>query len=36
MLYSVQKKDIRQASEVLADAFEEDPIWSKLYEGESD
>jgi ribosomal protein S18 acetylase RimI-like enzyme len=36
MLYSVQKKDIRQASEVLADAFEKDPIWSKLYEGESD
>ncbi len=36
MLYSVQKKDIRQASVVLADAFEKDPIWSKLYEGETD
>ncbi len=36
MLYSVQKKDIRQASEVLADAFEKDPVWSKLYEGETD
>ncbi len=36
MLYEVQKKDIRQASEVLADAFEKDPIWSKLYEGETD
>jgi len=36
MLYKVQKRDIVQASHVLADAFQRDPVWNKIYEGESD
>ena len=36
MLYRVQKADITQAGKVLADAFQHDPVWSKIYEGESD
>jgi GNAT superfamily N-acetyltransferase len=36
MLYRVQKGDITQAGKVLADAFQHDPIWNKIFEGESD
>ena len=36
MLYRVQKGDIVRASKVLADAFQRDPIWNKICEGESD
>ena len=36
MLYRVQKGDIMQASKVLADAFQHDPIWNKIYEGDPD
>ena len=36
MLYRVQKRDIVRASKVLADAFQRDPVWNKIYEGESD
>jgi len=35
MLYRVQKKDITRAGEVLADAFQNDPIWTRIFEGES-
>ena len=35
MLYRVQKRDIKRASKVLADAFQYDPLWNKVYEGES-
>ena len=35
MLYKVQKKDIERAGRVLADAFQDDPAWSKIFEGES-
>jgi len=35
MLYRVQKGDIVQASKVLADAFQHDPVWSKICAGES-
>ena len=34
MLYRVQKGDIVQASKVLADAFQHDPVWNKIYEGD--
>jgi ribosomal protein S18 acetylase RimI-like enzyme len=34
MLYRVQKKDVVRASKVLADAFQHDPIWNKIYEGD--
>ena len=34
MLYRVQKRDIQQATRVLADAFHRDPLWIKIYEGE--
>jgi ribosomal protein S18 acetylase RimI-like enzyme len=34
MLYRVQKGDIMQASKVLADAFQHDPLWNKTYEGD--
>ena len=34
-LYKVRKKDIPKASVVLADAFQLDPVWTKIYEGES-
>jgi ribosomal protein S18 acetylase RimI-like enzyme len=36
MLYKVQKGDITQAGKVLADAFQRDPLWNKIFEGESD
>lgn len=32
MLYRVQKGDIVQASKVLADAFQRDPLWNKICE----
>jgi ribosomal protein S18 acetylase RimI-like enzyme len=35
MLYRVQKRDIVRVGEVLADAFQRDPLWNKIYEGES-
>lgn len=35
MLYTVQKKDITRAGKILADAFQHDPIWKKLYEEEA-
>jgi len=35
MLYRVQKKDIVRASKVLSDAFQHDPVWNKICEGES-
>ncbi len=31
-LYKVQKKDIPKAGAVLADAFQHDPVWKKLFE----
>jgi ribosomal protein S18 acetylase RimI-like enzyme len=34
MLYRVQKGDIVRASKVLADAFQRDPLWNKIYEGD--
>jgi len=36
MLYRVQKGDIVRASKVLADAFQHDPLWNKIYEGGPD
>ena len=36
MLYSVRKEDITQAGKVLADAFHDDPLWKKIFEGYSD
>jgi hypothetical protein len=30
-LYKLQKKDVRQASMVLADAFRDDPVWKKVF-----
>jgi ribosomal protein S18 acetylase RimI-like enzyme len=36
MLYRVQKRDIVPASKVLADAFQSDPLWNKVYEGDPD
>ena len=35
MLHRVQKGDITRVGEVLADAFQHDPLWNKIYEGES-
>jgi ribosomal protein S18 acetylase RimI-like enzyme len=35
-LYKVQKKDIKKASSVLADAFQNDPLWKNIFEGQSD
>ncbi|MBN2087377.1 GNAT family N-acetyltransferase [Candidatus Peregrinibacteria bacterium] len=34
-LYKVQKKDVLKAGEVLADAFQHDPLWNKVFEDES-
>jgi ribosomal protein S18 acetylase RimI-like enzyme len=34
-LYKVQKKDIPKAGAVLADAFQHDPVWTKVFEGEA-
>jgi len=36
MLYRVQKRDIVRASKALADAFQRDPLWNKIYQGEPD
>ena len=36
MLYRVQKGDIMRAGKVLADAYQHDPLWNKIFEGESD
>ena len=36
MLYKVQKGDIARIGKVLADAFQHDPLWKEIYEGESD
>ena len=36
MLYRVQKGDIIRSGKVLADAFQHDPLWNKIYEGEAD
>ena len=33
MLYKLQKSEITIASEVLADAFTDDPLWGKIFEG---
>ena len=30
-LYKLQKTDFKKAGKVLADAFEEDPIWSRIF-----
>jgi ribosomal protein S18 acetylase RimI-like enzyme len=35
MLYRLQKKEIPKAGIVLADAFQHDPLWNKILEGES-
>jgi len=35
MLYRVKKGDIIRAGKVLAEAFQHDPLWNKIYEGES-
>jgi ribosomal protein S18 acetylase RimI-like enzyme len=34
-LYTLQKNDVPKAGEVLADAFQHDPAWTKLFEGAS-
>jgi len=34
-LYKLQKKDIPKVGAVLADAFQHDPVWKKVFEGES-
>ena len=34
-LYRVEKKDVRKAGAVLADAFQHDPLWMKFFEGEA-
>ena len=36
MLYPLRRRDIHRDSRVLADAFQRDPIWSKVCEGEAD
>ena len=36
MLYKINKRDIPRASAVLADAFQNDPLWNKFFKGESD
>jgi len=36
ILYRVRKEDVSQAVKVLADAFQYDPLWNKICEGESD
>ena len=33
MLYKLQKSEITIASEVLADAFSDDPLMDKIFEG---
>ena len=36
MIKKLNKKEIYKASTVLADAFQDDPLWNKLFEGEED
>ena len=36
MLYRVHKGDIKRVGRVLTDAFQRDPLWNKICEGESD
>jgi len=31
-LYRLQRQDIGRAAAVLADAFREDPVWSRAFE----
>jgi hypothetical protein len=33
--YKLKKKDIPKAGAVLADAFQYDPVWAKIFEGEA-
>jgi ribosomal protein S18 acetylase RimI-like enzyme len=33
-LYRLQKKDIPRATTALTDAFQRDPVWNKVFEGE--
>ena len=35
-LYKLQKKDLVKAGRVLNQAFRDDPLWRKIFEGESD
>lgn len=35
-MYKLQKKDIPKARTVLIDAFQQDPVWNKVFEGESE
>jgi len=34
MLHKLQKNEIRKASVILADAFQSDPLWNKIFENE--
>jgi GNAT superfamily N-acetyltransferase len=36
MLYRVKRGEIIRAGKVLADAFQHDPLWNKIFEGEPD
>lgn len=36
MLYKIHKNEIQKASVVLADAFQHDTLWQRVFEGESD
>ncbi len=36
MLYRVHKGDISRVGKVLADAFQHDPLWNKVFKGEPD
>jgi len=36
MLYKVQKGDIARIGKVLPNAFQNDPLWNKIFEGEPD
>ena len=35
-MLKVQKHEIPKASAVLADAFQQDPLWNKIFKDESD
>ena len=35
-MINLKRQDIQKASILLADAFQKDPLWNKLYEGETD
>ncbi len=34
-LYKLQKKDISSAAKVMSDAFSDDPLWEKIFRGET-